>query len=616
VKSIFNPIARVWHGWFVPRSLDRNIRYRERVLRMCLPVMALLRAISLHQTYAGASPLPAFHLPLWAAVTVGFIPLQLAVLYLGHERVDAASLSFILGWHFFDLLNLPATGYWHPGFQISLILQIVIGTLLLPLSLIFPFMLAQLAAVGLWGNWLDVRDFKPPLLSTGAPMVAFRSVFATLTAQEGVIFFILRYLRFEMEKSIRSQQTTIKRLQTEITDRKQAELALGQLEAIYRRAIDAAGAVPYILDHASFNFTFMGDGILSMTGYPAHAMTSKLWNILVQEAFPRGDLAHLTYAEADRLTNQDHSLLWECDFRIRTRDGDTRWIADTSVKSYDERNGGLISIGIKQDITERKHAEELQDKLITELEHRNAELERFTYTLSHELKSPLVTIRGFIGYLREDALKGNHQRLERDLQRITQGADHMLHLIHDLIQLLSVGRPTHEPQELPLRELVEEALALLHESLAARHITVHIAEDLPSIYGDHDRLLEVLQNLLENSAKFMHNQPAPQIQIGVRSNSQGSRVFYIRDNGLGIEPRYAQRVFNIFDKLDAKSEGTGIGLALVKRIIEVHGGKVWIESEGLGKGTTFCFTIPDGSKNSLSASSTVNTPPLTPQINS
>jgi signal transduction histidine kinase len=109
-------------------------------------------------------------------------------------------------------------------------------------------------------------------------------------------------------------------------------------------------------------------------------------------------------------------------------------------------------------------------------------------------------------------------------------------------------------------------------------------------------LVEVLQNLIENSVKFMHDQPEPQIEIGQRSGQAELQIFYVRDNGLGIEPRFLERVFGIFDKLDAKSEGTGIGLALVKRTIEVHGGKIWVESEGLGKGSTFCFTIPDSRK--------------------
>jgi PAS domain S-box-containing protein len=372
-----------------------------------------------------------------------------------------------------------------------------------------------------------------------------------------------------------------------------------KLEDNYRRAIDAAGAVPYILDHATFTFAFMGEGILSMTGYSASEMTCELWNELVQEAFPSGNLSHLTYAEADRITDEDHSILWQCDFRIHTRSGQSRWIADTSVKGFDERNGNLISIGIKQDITERKQAEEMQAKLIRELEQRNAELERFAYTLSHELKSPLITIRGFTGLLREDALSGNAARLEQDLQRISSGTDKMLQLIHDLINLISVGRVRQELKDIPFRRLVDEALERVHESIAEKNIMVHIADDFPLIYGDHERLVEVLQNLLENAAKFMHKQPEPHIEIGQRSGQDDLPIFYVRDNGMGIEPRFLDRVFGIFDKLDAKSEGTGIGLALVKRIIEVHGGKIWVESEGPGKGSTFCFTIPDGRKRSF-----------------
>ena len=369
-----------------------------------------------------------------------------------------------------------------------------------------------------------------------------------------------------------------------------------QLGDNYRRAIDAAGAVPYILDHTTFTFAFMGEGILAMTGYSASEMTCELWNESVQEAFPRGNLAHLTYAEADRLTDEDHSIHWQCEFRIRTRDGQSRWISDTSVKSFDERSGRLLSIGIKQDITERKKAEEIQEHLIRELEQRNAELERLAYTLSHELKSPLITIRGFTGLLREDALGGNPIRLEQDLQRITSATDKMLQLIHELINLMSIGRIQHEPEEIPLRTLVDEALALVHESFVKKSIAVHIADDLPCIHGDHQRLVEVLQNLLENASKFIDAQAEPRIEIGQRNKQADPPIFYVSDNGIGIEPRFVDRVFGIFDKLDPKSEGTGIGIALAKRIIEVHGGNIWAESEGPGKGSTFCFTIPDSRK--------------------
>jgi len=381
---------------------------------------------------------------------------------------------------------------------------------------------------------------------------------------------------------------------TDVTERKQAELALQQLDDMYRRAIDAAGAVPYLLDESMHSFIFIGEGIEQMTGYSASEMNSEIWNLLVQEGIPRGKLAHLTYEEADRATNEDHSLLWECDFRIHTRDGQTRWIADTSVKGIDEKSGRLVAIGIKQDITERKLAEVVREKLIQELEKRNAELERLAYTLSHELKSPLITIRGFMGYLREDALSGNIARLDRDLNRIGEGADKMLMLINELIALMSVGRIVHDFTEFSLSELVNESLDQHREKILQRGITVHVADNLPQVHGDRKRLLEVFQSLLDNSIKFLVDQPEPRIEIGMRKGVDAKPVFYVRDNGLGIESRFSERIFGIFHKLDAMSEGTGIGLALVKRIIEYHGGRVWVESEGLGKGSTFCFTIPSG----------------------
>jgi signal transduction histidine kinase len=122
-------------------------------------------------------------------------------------------------------------------------------------------------------------------------------------------------------------------------------------------------------------------------------------------------------------------------------------------------------------------------------------------------------------------------------------------------------------------------------------VRVEVAEDLPSVHADRERLVDVLQNLLDNAAKFMGDQREPRIEVGVRRD-HGRPVFFVQDDGQGIEPRYHEKVFGLFDRLDPLDEGTGIGLALVKRIVEVHAGRVWVESEGLGSGSTFCFTLP------------------------
>jgi signal transduction histidine kinase len=229
--------------------------------------------------------------------------------------------------------------------------------------------------------------------------------------------------------------------------------------------------------------------------------------------------------------------------------------------------------------------------LISELENKNAELERFTYTVSHDLKSPLFTIRGFLEYLEQDALAGNHERLKADMQRITGATDKMQRLLNELLELSRIGRLMNEPIDLSFNELAEEALQLVQGRIAERGIVVQIQPAMPIVRGDRPRLVEVLQNLIDNAAKFMGDQASPCIQIAHLSDEEGNPVFYVQDNGMGIAPEHHERVFGLFNKLDPRSEGTGIGLALVKRIIEVHGGKIWVESEE-GRGSTFFFTLP------------------------
>ncbi len=244
---------------------------------------------------------------------------------------------------------------------------------------------------------------------------------------------------------------------------------------------------------------------------------------------------------------------------------------------------GQIAVAIDYRRTEME-----RELLIEELEMKNAELERFTYTVSHDLKSPLVTMRGFLGFLERDIAAGAQERAQRDLMHVHEAIDQMDMFLKDLLELSRVGRVLNEPQLINFGDVVKKALAVVSGQLQSREITMVLPDKWPDIYGDERRLVEVVQNLVDNSVKFLGDQAEPIIELGAIEGEE--TVFFVQDNGIGIDPKYCRKVFRLFDRLQTGTEGSGVGLALVKRIIEAHNGRVWIESE-LGKGATFYFTL-------------------------
>ncbi len=256
------------------------------------------------------------------------------------------------------------------------------------------------------------------------------------------------------------------------------------------------------------------------------------------------------------------------------------------ARSFNEMTRRLraLYVDLRQEIAEHRLAQE-------ELEAKNAELERFTYTVSHDLKSPLVTIKGFLGLLAKDAEAGDRDRMHSDIERIKNAAATMNRLLDELLELSRVGRQINPPEDVALGEMARLAVELLAGEIENRGVEVEIAPDLPVVAGDRIRLLEVFQNLLANAVKFMGEQATPRVEVGVRDDD-GEQVIYVSDNGLGIDPRYQEKIFGLFERLDGKVEGTGVGLALVKRIVELHDGRIWVESPGPGYGSVFCFTAP------------------------
>ncbi len=243
-----------------------------------------------------------------------------------------------------------------------------------------------------------------------------------------------------------------------------------------------------------------------------------------------------------------------------------------------------------------KAADAAKEQLIGELGAKNAELERFTYTVSHDLKTPLVTIQGFLGFVKQDAAAGNLERLDEDISRINGAVDKMRFLLEELLDLSRVGRVMNAPERVPLGDLVREALELLTGRTAERGAEIRVADDLPAVVGDRARLFQVIQNLLENAIKYSDG--TPHIEVGLSNDPvagdpvAGDPVVFVRDQGIGIEAKNLGEVFGLFKQLDPGRTGTGIGLALVKRIVEVHGGRIWVESEGDGHGSTFFLSLP------------------------
>ncbi len=277
----------------------------------------------------------------------------------------------------------------------------------------------------------------------------------------------------------------------------------------------------------------------------------------------------------------------------RPRVPETTLLRSAVILEHEDKEKIILEAFV--DISDRKRTEQALKDSHASLEAKNTELERFVYTISHELKSPLVSISGFTGLLDRDLKEGNSDRVNSDMQQINAAIGTMSILLDDLVELSRTGHVISSPETVSLDDLVQEVVSSNAPQIAKRDIAVRIAADLPNVCADRVRLREVLQNIIENSIKFMGDQPEPQIEIGARDDGT-EMVCYISDNGIGIDPAYHKRIFGLFDRLDLQIEGTGVGLALAHRIIGLHGGRIWVESDGVSKGSTFFFTIPKSGK--------------------
>lgn len=237
-----------------------------------------------------------------------------------------------------------------------------------------------------------------------------------------------------------------------------------------------------------------------------------------------------------------------------------------------------------RNITDRKKAE-------NELIRKNHEIEQFIYTVSHDLRSPLVTVKTFLGFLEHDIAEGDADKTGKDLEFIASASNRMEALLNELLDMSRLGRIPLTTIEIKFGTLLEDALDAVAGQVNTSNVNVQVCYQDIVLYGDRRRLLQIWQNLIDNALKYLGNQPSPVIRIGADSNGDDVE-FYVSDNGIGIASDYHEKIFGIFEQLDRNSGGVGMGLTMVRRIVELYGGRIWVDSAGEGHGTCFRFTLP------------------------
>ncbi len=371
----------------------------------------------------------------------------------------------------------------------------------------------------------------------------------------------------------------------EITDRKRAEGALRQSEERYRALVMATSQVVWTTD--ANGLVIDSPSWRAFTGQSPDQVKGWGW----MDALHPDDRERVSARWSEAVRTQ---TIYETEYRIRRRDGEfldvsTRGVpvlrADGSVREW---------IGICTDSTARKQTEEALIQRTRELERSNAELQQFAYVASHDLQEPLRVVANFTQLLAERYASQLDDDAREFIAFAVGGAVRMQQLIQDLLAYSRVGTQGRVLEPVDCNEALGRAVSNLRISVAESGALVS-HDELPVIQADATQLVQLFQNLIGNGIKFRGANP-PRVHISVVRKGD-DWIFSVRDNGIGIEPQYAERIFALFQRLHRPEEfsGTGIGLTICKKIVERHGGKIRVESEP-GHGSTFFFSIPAAGK--------------------
>jgi len=484
------------------------------------------------------------------------------------------------------------------GSDPSVIVEIIYNTSLIQKKLdeilLYHFVVAIIALiVSLAGALIVSRSLMRPIqtIVDDVNIIAGGDLDHTISPAIGREFAI-------MEQSINMM---VAKLKGTIEQLRESEARIWESEERYRKTSSLISDYAYsvkIEPDGTFILEWGSGAVQNITGYAIEVLFARGgWKTIVHQ----GD-KDLPQEHINRIFNNQP---FRSEFRIISRQGGIRWVSHYTQPDWDPGQNRVVRFyAAGQDITQRKRIEEDILKLNEELEKRvaartaeledsNNDLESFSYTVSHDLRAPLRAIDGYSLILAEKYKPHLSPDAISYLQKIRQNTEKMALLIDDLLNFSRLGRLALNKETIFLEDLFRQSLDELSKELIGREVAVQFG-DLPPCQGDRAMLKQVCLNLLSNALKFTRTRPVAQIDIG--SYREDNRIFYyINDNGVGFDMRYVSKVFEVFQQLHTTTgyEGTGVGLAIVKKIIERHGGKIWVQSD-VDRGTTFFFTLDEG----------------------